>query len=101
MSSPIFERVCETLEERTDMNRLEARGTVRIALKEAGLDPRHVTSHQMSVVLAQVLPPELLSRGIDDAHAVCQALETVVKSQGDDVTADAGDRIDGLFRRTL
>ncbi len=101
MTSPIFERVCEELEQRTEMNRLESRGTVRLALKEAGLDPRRVTPHQMTVALADVLLDELFARAVADAHRVCQALQTVVKSEGDDATADAGDRIDAFFRRTL
>ncbi|MGH0034197.1 MAG: hypothetical protein ACQGVK_04130 [Myxococcota bacterium] len=83
------------------MNRLEVRGTIRIALKEAGLDPQRVSSHQMGAVVAQVLPDELLKRGIDDAPEVCRALDVILKSHPDDETVDAGDRIDGLFRRTL
>ena len=101
MTSPIFECVCEELERRSEMNRLESRGTVRLALKEAGLDSRHVTPHQMSVVIAEVLPRELMARAVADAHGVCQALGTVVKTVGHEGTTDAGDRIDGLFRRTL
>ena len=35
-----FEQACESLEQLTELSRLEARGTLRIALKEAGLDRR-------------------------------------------------------------
>jgi hypothetical protein len=35
--SKAFDFVCSELERRTSMTRLEARGTVRIALKDAGL----------------------------------------------------------------
>ncbi len=101
MSSPLFDRVCNEVEARTDMSRLEARGTVRIALKEAGLELNQVNRNQMMVVIAKVLPQEFLARGIEDGHAVCHALEEVVKSEGGDAGKDAGDRIDGLFRRTL
>ena len=37
-----FDWVCAQLEERSSLDRLEARGTVRLALKQAGLEPRHV-----------------------------------------------------------
>lgn len=101
MSSPLFERVCDELETRTGLSLLEARGTLRIALKQAGLDPNQVNRNQMMVVLAKVMPHELLTRGIEDGHAVCRALEDAVKSAGGGAETDAGERIDGLFRRTL
>ena len=102
MRSRVFEQVSEMLERRTGMSRLEARGTTRIALKSAGLDPNHVNRDQMLVVIAKVLPAELLERGVDDAHAVCEFVASLVKSESPDEKADAaGDRIDGLFRRTL
>jgi hypothetical protein len=102
VSSPVFERVSEVLEKRTGMSRLESRGTIRIALKEAGLESSHVNREQMLVVIDKVLPQELLDRGVDDADAVCEFIERLVKSEVPDGRADsAGDRIDGLFRRTL
>jgi hypothetical protein len=101
MSAPLFDRVCNALELHTGMSRLEARGTLRIALKEAGLEPRQVSGVQMMVVVTRVLPGELLARGVEDAHTVCDALEKVVESEDRGAVMDAGDRIDGLFRRTL
>ena len=74
MADNAFEWTCEQLEARTDLNRLEARGTVRIALKAAGFDPRHVGGSQMAAVLRKVMPGELFSRGIGDADAVCDWL---------------------------
>jgi hypothetical protein len=64
--SAAFDRTCEELEERTDLDRLEARGTVRIALKGAGLDGASVDPAQMAIVLRKVLPSELETRGIAD-----------------------------------
>jgi hypothetical protein len=102
VSSPVFERVSEVLEKRTGMSRLESRGTLRIALKQAGLESNHVNREQMLVVIDKVLPQELLDRGVDDAHEVCEFIERLAKSEASDGSADsAGDRIDGLFRRTL
>ena len=64
--SPIFECVCEVLEQSTSLDRLESRGTVRLALKEAGLQAHNVTASQMSVVLQKVMPAELTRRGVTD-----------------------------------
>ena len=72
--SPAFDFVCAQLEARTSLDRLEARGTIRLALKEAGLDARSVTPDQMGVVVDKVLPRELDTRGIADAPALCAEL---------------------------
>ena len=75
-----FDWVCTELEEKTSLDRLEARGTVRIALKEAGLDSRSLTPDQMKVVLEKVLPKELQSRGVEDAFELCSGLASGVVS---------------------
>ena len=68
--SAVFECVCKVLEHSSSLDRLESRGTVRLALKQAGLDARSVTSSQMTVVLEKVLPGELASRGVDDTDSL-------------------------------
>ncbi|MBW2398932.1 MAG: hypothetical protein JRG80_06625 [Deltaproteobacteria bacterium] len=68
--SPVFECVCEVLERSSSLDRLESRGTVRLALKQAGLEARSVSASQMKVVLEKVLPEELASRGVDDVDAL-------------------------------
>jgi hypothetical protein len=69
-----FEWLCDALESQTDLDRLAARGTVRIALKEAGLEPNSATADQIGVVLDRVLPGELADRGIDAADRVCAGI---------------------------
>jgi hypothetical protein len=69
-----FEFVCNELERLTKMTRLEARGTVRLALKEAGLAPATVRAAEMQVVLQKVMPRELNARGIQGADAMCQTI---------------------------
>jgi hypothetical protein len=69
-----FDHVCEALESRTLLNRLQARGTVRCALKAAGLDASSVSARQMSEVVERILPGELESRGISDADSICRDL---------------------------
>ena len=64
MADSIFDFVAEKLEEATDLGKLESRGTVRIALKQAGLDARSVTRHQMQVMLERTMPAELAASDV-------------------------------------
>jgi post-segregation antitoxin (ccd killing protein) len=76
--SPCFERACQILERETAFDRLEARGTIRLTLKAAGLDARSVTSAQMEVAVDKLLGDELEARGIENSAAVCTALKQEV-----------------------
>ena len=78
-SSRAFEWACAELESSSSLNALEARGTVRLALKQAGLEANHVTPEQMAVVAERVLPGELRSRGLEDAEEICGALVSGLK----------------------
>jgi len=73
--SNAFEWLCENLEAATDLNRLEARGTVRIALKHAGLEAGKLSAHQVETVLEKLMPGELEGRGIVDAVSICRDLQ--------------------------
>ncbi len=55
------------------MNRLESRGTLRIAIKGAGLEPDSVTPDQLKVVFEKLMPVELERRDIADGAKVCAA----------------------------
>jgi hypothetical protein len=66
-SSKVFEWLCDELEGATSFDRLEARGTVRLALKASGLDARTVTPDQVTVLIEKVLAGELTARGIESA----------------------------------
>ncbi len=74
--SEVFDFICEQLEQRTSLDRLEARGTVRLTLKQAGLDARSVSAQQMGVAVDKLLPGELESRGIEGAAQHCTAIKT-------------------------
>lgn len=93
-----FDWLCTELESKSSLDRLEARGTIRIALKQAGLDVRTITLDQMQVVIDKVLPEELMARGIDDGSAICTALSQSIKGQsfGGGRAAQSPDEI---FRR--
>lgn len=72
--SPVFEFVCGEIERRTSLGRLESRGTVRLALKEAGLAASAVSVREMQVVLERLLPAALTSRGIEGSADLCAAI---------------------------
>ena len=99
MASGLFDCAAEWLEKRTDLERLEARGTLRLALKTAGLEPATLTLDQLRVVFERVLPGELELRGVDEAAGLCEALmDEIAQSpaaQSGPATADA----DAIFRR--
>ena len=98
MAASIFEFVAEALEDRTALAKLEARGTVRLALKEAGLDAQTVTAEQMAVVLAKVMPGEVRARGIERAEELCQGIAAALTTRqaGDATGAESPEAI---FRR--
>ena len=73
--SPVFEWVCDRLESSIGWNRLVARGTVRLALKEMGLDPRTVGKKEMSIALRTVIARALEVHRVDGGRALCERLE--------------------------
>lgn len=85
-ASAVFEWACSVLEAKTKMNRLQARGTLRLVLGSAGLDVATVTGRQIRVVAGKLLAKELRARAIDDPDAVCAALLDIPP----DVEAAAG-----------
>jgi hypothetical protein len=91
--SPAFRWTCEELERLSDFDRLEARGTVRIALKASGLDARGITPDQMRVVVEKLLPVELSARGIDDGDAICTRLSSGLDAIDVGPVADSPDEI--------
>jgi hypothetical protein len=93
--SAAFELVCEVLERDTSLDRLEARGTVRLAIKSAGLEARSVTPDQMAVVVKNLLSRELETRGVD-GDAVCAGLEGQL---GGLEVSDVADTPEAVFSR--
>jgi hypothetical protein len=80
--SEVFVWVASELESRTALSRLEARGTVRLVLKDAGLDPNSVAAFQMDVVLKRLMPAALTKRKVEDAAELCAALAAALKDSG-------------------
>lgn len=69
-----FAELAAQLETETNLDRLEARGTLRIALKAAGFDAKSVQADELRVVVEKVLPKELELRGIAASERLCQKL---------------------------
>jgi hypothetical protein len=86
--SAAFEAACNCLEQSGALDRLAARGTIRIALKQAGLEAKAVTASQLDVVLVKLLPAELASRGIPSPEDLCARIRNAV------VGVDSGTRTD-------
>lgn len=94
--SPCFDLTCEALERDTSLDRLEARGTLRLALKAAGLDSGSVSPDQMAVVVSNLLPGELKARGIENGDDVCAALQ---RSLAGMQPSNASDTPEAVFAR--
>jgi len=97
--STAFEWLCTALEESTTLERLEARGTVRIALKEAGLEPGSATPRELRVVAEKVLPRELRQRGVANEAEVCRRLAAGLQVLEGESRGPAADTPDAIFRR--
>jgi len=80
-----FTIVAEELERATNLDRLQARGTLRIALKAAGLNPKQLRMKELRGVIERLLPGELLVRGIDDTEAVVARLLAVLPRNDDPI----------------
>jgi len=78
-TAPIFEWLCAEVGTYTGFDALKSRGTVRLALQSAGLEPRTPTKEQAEVLLARVLPQELKLRGIADATVRCTQMAMALK----------------------
>jgi hypothetical protein len=99
MSASIFDFVSDELERLTRLEKLEARGTVRLALKAAGLDPRTVTTQQMVATLEKVMPNEMKLRGVDDGEQVCRTMVTALAAAHPVASSANPESPEAIFRR--
>jgi hypothetical protein len=99
MDSDLFTLAAQELEARTDLDQLEARGTLRIALKKAGVDSKSVTVAELQVVLERIMPDELKRCGTPNAAAVCDELVKSLPSDVPDAEGGALAARDEVMRR--
>jgi hypothetical protein len=69
-----FDFAAEEIERQSDLATLEARGTLRLALKEAGFDPNRIGARDLAAVVEKALPRELAVRGVPDGEDVCRRI---------------------------
>jgi hypothetical protein len=98
VSEDLFSFVADHLELRTPLDRLESRGTLRLVLKQAGLEAKRVSREQFCVILESLVPRELEIRGVTEAQAVCAALTEKIQAEPADRWEAARD-VDGIFER--
>jgi hypothetical protein len=99
MAVDLFDFAAERLEHHASLERLEARGTLRIALKAAGLDSKKLTGTQLQVVFEKLMPGELDSRGVNDVQGVCAAVLADLANAGGSEEDASATNPDEIFRR--
>ena len=99
MAADLFDSAAKRLEHHTSLDRLTARGTLRIALKVAGLEAKNLTGAQLRVVFKKVMPGELEKRGVSDVQDVCAAVLADLESAGDAAENASATSPEEIFRR--
>ena len=95
----VFDYVCGEIERNTPLDGPITRGTVRLALKEAGLNPDSVDAAGMEVVVEKILPTELAAHRIEGTEELCERLvHTLATRQFNQVADRAGDAASVLDR---
>ena len=99
MQANLFDNAAECLERNTDFDRLEARGTLRLALQQAGLNPKTLTHIELRVVFEKIMPSELKLRGIGNAAEICEGVLQELKSAPSSPVETPNSSIDDIFQR--
>lgn len=99
MATTLFDIAAERLEESTDMDRLAARGTLRLALKEAGLDVENLSVPQLRAVFEKLMPNELDMRGVANPAATCKAVMDDIASAASTADLATSKSPDEIFKR--
>ena len=76
--SAAFEAVCGELANAEGMDRWTARGTLQLALMDAGLEAASVSATQLGIVVERLLPRQLQSHGGVNVDALCARLRDVL-----------------------
>ena len=99
MNATLFDLAAERLEHHTSFSKIESRGTLRIALKSVGLDPRSLSLDELRVVFDKVMPAQLERRGVPKATAVCSSVMSDLAVLPDAQRAGRAENVDDVFRR--
>ena len=96
MDSDLFTIVADRLCELSDLDRIEARGTIRLGFKKAGVDVKSFGLDDLEAVFTKIMPAELVARGCTDSEAICDA---ILKSLEDAVPESVIRSSDEIMRR--
>lgn len=88
-----FDLAAEQLEVFSSLNRLEARGTLRIALKDSGFSAKSVAPDQLRVVIEKLLPEHLRDRGVSEPEEICQRLVNFLPNESLSANAETPEAI--------
>jgi len=99
MAAALFDIAAEKLGESSEMDRLAARGTLRLALKQAGLDVQTLTVPQLRAVFEKLMPKELEARGVPDAAATCKAVMKDIAGAASTADLETSNSPDDIFKR--
>ena len=99
MTASLFDFTAERLEQHTGLSQLEARGTLRIAVKSAGLNPKNLSVAELRVVFEKLMPGELDQRGVKDTPVVCAAVMRDLESAPVAADDSPSSSPDDVFRR--
>jgi hypothetical protein len=81
MSVRVFDFTAEVLSDRTGLEPPEARGMLRVMLRDAGLDPEIITKGQMEVVVSKLLMARLEKAREPNPADICDRLTHQLKLQ--------------------
>jgi hypothetical protein len=93
MDVDLFTIVSDRLCERSDLDRLESRGTVRIAFKRAGVDVKRFGLVDLEAVFAKIMPEELELRGCVDPGPTCDAIVRSLEGEAPRTVSGSSDEI--------
>jgi len=99
METSLFDFAAQKLEQHTGFSQLEARGTLRIAVKSAGLEPKNLTVDELRVVFEKLMPGELEQRGVKDSLGACAAVVRDLESAPIAESKSPSNSPDDVFRR--
>lgn len=91
--SAAFEAICAELANTAGMDRWTARGTLQLALMDAGLESTTATAAQLGIVVERLLPRQLQSHGGVNVDALCKRLRDVLAVLPEATAEGAADEV--------
>jgi hypothetical protein len=104
-SGDLFAQAASWIVEETTLTEPQARGSLRLALKQGGCNAKDVTPHQLTVIFRSVMPKVLQAQGVSTERAqtiaeqVAVSLEKMTTSNRPDDAAFMFDRVDRETRK--